>query len=383
MASSENHEKVDQENKPQVNSSNELYYTIPNFAGNKLGEGECSTGLAGTYSPIENDFNSVFTISKESQLKFGQDRPPAGKFRFLVSFLCLVSLAIGSISRMALNVSIVDMLEPIGPEVPAVETTTFDGLLITNPPERTDLDETYSNVEKTIEHSSVQEQNMVISAFFFGYMPMLLLGGNLADVYGSKGLILTALILTAIISVLTPFLAQFSIPCLVASRVLLGLVQGPLVPSAYDLFNRWLTATEIGVIAPMIKVAFGSGGAIGTLLPGVAQVLGLTWRAAFYTTSFIAASVALIWFLMVSSNPADNTNLKPAELKRIQRKKTNNAPSNERLQTPWLKIVTNPSVLALTLVKLCYNIGLDFFVLEIAIYMRNIHDAPVKLVSIF
>lgn len=353
----------------------------------KHGGGLLADGLPGRYSPVKNDFSGISIVTKGEKFSDESEQVSTGKLRFYVSFLALICLSILSMSKITLNVSVVDMLgsdrDPAVLTNDSVDSTSSTGLLSDVTASELAENESSGIEEPEVEHGPIKLQNAIISAYFFGYMPMLLVGGNLADKYGSKSLVLGAMSLTAIINILTPLMTRLSLPCLIASRVILGISQGPLVPAMYDLFNRWLTVTERSIVAPMIKVAFGLGGVFGSLVPGLAQMMGLTWRMSFYFTGFIAGTFALIWLFLVTSNPADNSRVGQLELQRIQRKKTADCKKSSETKTPWIAIVTNPSVIVLTLVKFTYNVGFDFFSLEIAIYLRNIHNAPMTTVSKF
>jgi hypothetical protein len=50
-------------------------------------------------------------------------------------------------------------------------------------------------------------------------------------------------------------------------------------------------------------------------------------------------------------------------------------------RTPWLGIITAPSVLALIIVKLTFNFALDFLSIELPSYLKYVHHASKTRVS--
>lgn len=246
-------------------------------------------------------------------------------------------------------------------------------------------------------------------------------GGILAQKYGSKYLILLSTGGTAIINFATPWLASFNFELFVVSRIVLGVTQAAVFPAIYDLFSKWLTMTETSVFAPLIKVAFSIGVLCGSLLPGVIISNGLGWPLVFYSSGAICFLWSLVWCFVSDSSPQESRFVRQAELDRIMRKKnlspkpsssgfedqhnhldlngvnhrlaTDNSlqvpggqqqirrPTSKKRPTPWLLILTSPSVLSLILVKFTYQLCMDFAAIELASYLKNAFHAPVKLVG--
>lgn len=244
----------------------------------------------------------------------------------------------------------------------------------------------------------------------------------LAEKYGAKYIILMSAMSSALINMLTPVMAGYSFSLLVVSRILLGAMQAGIVPAMYALFSKWLTMTETSIFAPMIKVALAIGVLLGSLLPGVIISSGLGWPIVFYVSGFVCLIWALPWLAVSSSTPQQSKFVGQLELDRIMRKKQpaaaapaaatatgtgkpasvivmancNSADVNgtdesvgghsktaaSQDSVPWLLIMRSPSVLALIFVKLTYNFPLDFAFIELSSYLKNVHHAPMSLVSI-
>lgn len=374
----------------------------------------CIEGISGLFSQVKHDFRQHGVDSENSKIPSNEKEVgPQSKFRFFVCALALTVVSFNLMSRMVFNIAIVEMTRKIQLEdnsKPQLNTTTDNHettiLSIiddtTNGPITTEKVEEQTSEMKQHDYSdslhydwSTKEKNFLISAFYIGYAPSMMISGGFTDKYGAKYILLLATFGSSVISLITPYIASVSLYLLISSRICLGILQGGLVPACYGLFNKWLTMTETSIFVPLAKVGFAVGNLIGTSLPGITMSLGFEWPFMFYVASLICAILALIWHLISTSSPESNKFVTPEELRWISRKKqhqqkatSNNLEKNEQQQQreaipppPWLLIIKNPSVLALTLVKLTYNCGIDFIVLELAIYLDAIYHSPIKTIS--
>ena len=64
-----------------------------------------------------------------------------------------------------------------------------------------------------------------MSAFYYGYVVSQIPGGYMAEFFGPKIVYGMAIFLSGIFSLLTPVVARWNVHCLIALRVLMGLVQ--------------------------------------------------------------------------------------------------------------------------------------------------------------
>jgi ACS family sodium-dependent inorganic phosphate cotransporter len=429
-----------------------------------------ATGLNGLFMPIKNDFSVLdinttdgdFVSNNGNYVERYRDeshwpreaKKKVKRVRFLICTLALFGLALGLMSRLILNVSIVEMIkkpdvvpgEDLTHEKPSTEIATEDELLFAATNEAPDLVNdngvqlvsapSDSNHTTTLTRESLQisdannhndglhfqwskqDVNIVLGSFYMGYAPSILFSGSVAERYGAKYPMFVCIFGSAVINILTPLVARTSVHLLIGSRVVLGIIQGSLMPCMYELFNRWLTKTESSIFAPMIKVSMPMGSLIGTIMPGILASFKLEWPNLFYIGGFMCLVWSLVWLALATSLPQTNRFVGINELNRIMRKKKTplNQPATitekvPRLSsssssplptsvphssvanglkasrptrgpgTPWFLIITSPSVLALTVVKFTYNIGMDFIVLQVAVYLREVHNAPIETIS--
>lgn len=376
------------------------------------------------------------------------------KIRFFICTLGLISLAMSQMSRMVLNLSIPQMVDPSmvakkndDPAVNAADGSCpwpEDEIQATTPAlldlsednfdQVPDLEEGWTKSDLEMETTTtglpifnatttstttmatptpdqqydrfmwtIKEQNVLLGGFYYSYFVFMVLGGRMAETYGAKYVLLLGVAGSALINLATPWLARNSFVGLVLSRVLMGAIQSGVFPAMYALIARWLTMSEASIFAPLIKMNLRLGMVLGSLVPGL--VAG--WPNVFYFTGVLSALWSVLWILLATSRPEDNRWVNELELQRILRKKkktpakeednndiemtdkssqpvdSKSTPKSKETpkKTPWLKLLTSPSVIGLIVVKLTFNYALDFLAIELPSYLKYVHHVSKEKIS--
>lgn len=349
----------------------------------------CIDGLIGQFNHLDHNDQGQGKYFKNEPHWDTPKREKVKRFRFVICSLVLVGLAFGLMSRMILNLAIVEM--------------TKSKSCQSSEPSNNSSQIELADVECDGLHFdwSVKQQNFLLASFYIGYAPSMFFSGAVTDKYGPKLPLLVCLAGSSIFNMLTPIIAASSFSLLIGSRIASGFLQGCMIPAIYGFYNSWLTLNETSIFIPLSKVSAAIGLLIGSMLPGAIASLGLEWPFLFYIGGLLCFVWSIIWFLIATSKPQDNRFVQPRELEWIMRKKTPivsvvsmnsiiksgiNEPEKTTKKAsedpiPWLLIITCPSVLALTLVKFTYNLGTDFLTLEQATYFKNIHSADMSKIS--
>lgn len=78
-------------------------------------------------------------------------------------------------------------------------------------------------------------------------------GGQLADQYGAKPVVVAALVVATVASFLTPMVVYLGgAPALIVLRFIMGLSQGGLFPACTALLSAWAPQHERGRMASLI-----------------------------------------------------------------------------------------------------------------------------------
>lgn len=85
---------------------------------------------------------------------------------------------------------------------------------------------------------SKEQESTLLSAFSYGYMPFMIIGGRMSEIYGAKWVVFLSGFGSAVCYLIMPYLADTSYTLLVCSRIFMGNVDHHRV-----LFTRLLSAT--------------------------------------------------------------------------------------------------------------------------------------------
>ena len=109
---------------------------------------------------------------------------------------------------------------------------------------------TSSNVTEEESNESIKfdwgpfEQGQILAAFSYGYIATQILGGRLAERFGSKKVYGGALFLTGIVTFLLPAAAKLGSGVFIALRILQGVLEGASFPSLHALTARWIPPSK-------------------------------------------------------------------------------------------------------------------------------------------
>lgn len=162
---------------------------------------------------------------------------------------------------------------------------------------------------------SAASTGFLLSSFFAGYALMQIPGGWLADRYGSRRVLLTAIIMWSIFTALTG--AAWSLTSILIIRFFFGIGEGGYMPAGSKLIAQTFPFSERG---RAMSIVLSSGAFLGILSPIIATTLMATigWRTMFYIIGGIGIVLALLfWHYIKDPEPeAENTeeelNIQPA-----------------------------------------------------------------------
>ncbi|KAE9415522.1 hypothetical protein Angca_009302, partial [Angiostrongylus cantonensis] len=187
-----------------------------------------------------------------------------------------------------------------------------------------------------------QQQGVIYAAQNVGSLFMLIAGWQ-ADRLNGKWTIASALTLLILSNSLIPTVASTS-PWLVAAfRIITGIGDALLFPSASSMITRWFPPKERS-----FAIGFITGGRqLGTLLilpiGGVfcERSMEYGWRAIFYLSSIIGAVILVVWLLLSADKPSKHFCVSKQEERYILRKIEEEiiGKRSDRGSPPWNKLV--------------------------------------------
>ena len=183
-------------------------------------------------------------------------------------------------------------------------------------------------------------KGMVLSSFFWGYVPGQIPGAMLAQRFGGKAVLGAGIAATAVLTLAIPLCAA-SLPLLYVLRALMGFGEAVTYPAANVLYTRWMPAAERAALT-----AFANGGAyLGTAAafplageliarrranataPGAAGAAGAaagaggmstSWPLVFYVFGAVGCAWCVAWWALAASSPEECAGMRAEELAYVQ-----------------------------------------------------------------
>ncbi|ULT59347.1 MFS transporter [Neobacillus drentensis] len=175
-------------------------------------------------------------------------------------------------------------------------------------------------------HFSASETGIVLSSFFAGYAIMQIPGGWLADRFGFRKIIITALLAWSIFTVLTGF--AWSLLSMILIRFLFGIGEGSFFPSASKGIAGWFPINER---SRAMSIMLSSGTIMGVLTPivGTHLIQGIGWRSIFHSVGVIGIVITLLFVFLLKEQTRTNVDGEKTSSKKKQ-------PLKEVLKTPMI-----------------------------------------------
>jgi len=134
---------------------------------------------------------------------------------------------------------------------------------------------------------------IILSAFFLGYAIMQIPGGWLADKFGAKRILLTAVIMWSIFTGLTAI--AWSLTAMIMIRFLFGIGEGGFQPASSKIIATIFPKEERG---RAMSIMLTSGGIVSLIVPLLAAYLlgTIGWRMMFIIIGAIGAIIAYLYW---------------------------------------------------------------------------------------
>ena len=201
-------------------------------------------------------------------------------YRYAVICLCSLAVFLEYATRVNINNAIVSMTNEVI-QNKSSQASDFCPVLVsegtsnsTNEPRRLPIGDRYDWSPTT--------QGLILGAFYYGYIILQVPSGRLSEMFGGKLIVTIGLTASGFITLITPWITQ-SIPLLTASRVLLGLLQGIVLPACFCINANWMSVSERSFGFGLINVGGNLGAVFASAVTGhVSQTYG--WPMSVWLT---------------------------------------------------------------------------------------------------
>ena len=195
------------------------------------------------------------------------------------------------------------------------------------------------------------ERGLILSAFFWGYVPAQLPAGWLAVRWGPRRLLIACTAVQAILAaVFVPCARSGVVSAVAAARAALGVAQAGLSPCMVQLIAVWLPVDEASFGFALADCGASVGAALALATSPPLLALG-GWPCVFWVGSATSVVVVFILLLCVWDSPRQHPRMAPGEraflADVIQRGSDHGNNRESPGRVPWRELFTAPSVLIL------------------------------------
>lgn len=196
---------------------------------------------------------------------------------------------------------------------------------------------------------------VVLSAFFWGYVPVQIPGALFGQYRNAKWLIFAALVLWGLSTLLCGL--SSGLRQLIAFRVLVGVSEGMAVPTLLILIRRWFPLEERARASSTFFIAGQAGNLVGTVLTGT-LIAATGWRTMFFLEAvpplLVAAGVA-IW---LADDPETDPRLGAAEREQIVRAREAEVAETGTVENvSWTTVLRSPLVWGFAVIWIMSSAG--------------------------
>ena len=216
----------------------------------------------------------------------------------------------------------------------------------------------------------------VLSAFSFAYGAFEIPTGMIVDKHGPRNTLFRIVVWWSIFTILTGFVAGFTIwgyaisgfSLLVVVRFLFGAGEAGAFPTASSAIGRWFPLKERGGIQSIMWMGSRLGGALAPILSiWLAGIYG--WRGVFYIFGSLGLIWAAYWYFWYKDEPRDMPGISTEEVELIEKERSIKKSAHGIL--PWKTVLKNGNLWALMGMYHCLLYGAYFYMSWMPKYLEK------------
>ncbi|XP_035662120.1 sialin-like [Branchiostoma floridae] len=146
-------------------------------------------------------------------------------------------------------------------------------------------------------------QGRIIGAYSYGHVFSQVMGGFLEARFGGKKVLGLSILLSSVLTLLTPAAAFAGDWWLFVVRVVVGFVQGVVLPGTFGVLSRWAPYQERGRLLAIIFAGETLGVFVGFSLTAY-LITQFGWAVTLYITGVAGVVFCCIWYLLAFDSPA-------------------------------------------------------------------------------
>ncbi|XP_040570382.1 sialin [Lepeophtheirus salmonis] len=223
-----------------------------------------------------------------------------------------------------------------------------------------------------------ETQGFILSSFFYGYFVTQIPGGRMAEIMGGKLIFGIGVFLTAIFTIITPWVAKLDFYLLIVVRILGGLSEGVTFPAMHAMLSQWAPPLERSRMSAFTYTGAQLGTVISEPLSGF-LISELGWEWVFIIFGSLGIFWFIFWLYLIHDSPMSHPKITEDEreyiLSEIQGlERVKNPPKS----TPWKAIFTSLPFWSLLVVQVANNWSFYTLLTETPLYLNSILHFNIK-----
>uniref|UniRef100_A0A8C2SQ11 Vesicular glutamate transporter 1 n=1 Tax=Coturnix japonica TaxID=93934 RepID=A0A8C2SQ11_COTJA len=229
-------------------------------------------------------------------------------------------------------------------------------------------------------HWDPETVGMIHGSFFWGYIITQIPGGFIAQKFAANRVFGLAIVSTSVLNMLIPSAARTHVGCVIAVRVMQGLVEGVTYPACHGIWSKWAPPLERSRLATTAFCGSYAGAVIAMPLAGIlVQYTG--WSSVFYVYGSFGLCWYMFWVLVSYESPAVHPTISSEERKYIQ-DSIGETPPLSQLATPWRQFLTSLPVYAIIVANFCRSWTFYLLLISQPAYFEEVFGFEISKVGL-
>ncbi|RZC32717.1 MFS 1 and/or Sugar tr domain containing protein [Asbolus verrucosus] len=222
-----------------------------------------------------------------------------------------------------------------------------------------------------------KEKNDILGCFFWGYVLTEIPGGLLSEMFGSRIVLGTSMLLASVLTFLTaPAAIYFPYEWVIVVRVCLGFTMGVQWPAVPPMANKWVAPTDNSKF--MSHMMASSLGAALTLPVCGYLIHYLGWPSVFYATGGVTLVWTMMWFYLVYDSPRQHPRIRREEKEKLEKVIDCEIRNLKKRKAPLRKIFASGPVWAIALANACSSFNFYIVLNQLPSYMYQVLHFNIK-----
>ncbi|XP_035672238.1 vesicular glutamate transporter 1-like [Branchiostoma floridae] len=237
------------------------------------------------------------------------------------------------------------------------------------------------HIQRAEFHWTPEAIGIIHGSFFWGYIVTQIPGGYLATRFPANRIFGLAILSTASLNMLIPAAAKVHYGCVIAVRILQGLVEGVTYPAQHGIWSKWAPPLERSRLVTMSFCGSYAGAVVSMPLSGLLTDYA-GWPCPFYVYGAAGMIWFIAWMLIAYESPAAHPTITQAERIYIEDSIGGSTKRTLDMKTPWAKFFTSMPVYAIIVANFCRSWTFYLLLISQPSYFEEVFGFDISQVGI-